>query len=365
MKAPRPKILTAVTVPTGGWTMKVQITDAVSFDTDVTFDVPAGTYFVAGDNQSDDFLQAFMAAAYTALDACGVGAYNQSNIKGKPILHINSDHKVVIEIGDGEEMSFDWDDSSEAESIGKVLGFDVSANANSEGNPITADYPHAYGWYATEDGQLEEYMTEDITEANVLQSVAPSGWIKTTHLANVYMNRLALQYLTEAQTFSDGVAYTEASVDPYTRNQALECWFREAVQGVHFRVYEQARMEDGAQEVRGTATAGTNTTQLEDTTQSYTTDPQEHAGKVLSMYQWTAEGNPMRWYISSHDGDTLTVPNAVHNTDIDATDSNFRIYPTRYRTYVLDTNKLRRFEPSEYPRINRYAFRIPLRRYVG
>jgi hypothetical protein len=53
----RPKILTAVTVPTGGWDLKIYFSVAGAYDTDVTVTIPAGTYFLADDGQDDDFIR--------------------------------------------------------------------------------------------------------------------------------------------------------------------------------------------------------------------------------------------------------------------------------------------------------------------
>ena len=363
MPAPRPKILTAFTVPTGGWVLKVYVTNAGDYDTAVTATIPAGTYYVAGDNQADDFLYQLMSVTHAALDACAVAAYNGSGFEGKLLAGI-VDAYVVLAVGDDLDMRVAWTEEDGAD-IAEVLGFSSAAVLDIEETIETGDWPHAYGWYADEDGQVEAHDLEDAVEALSLQSVAPTGNVRTIALSRKYSNRLALRFLTAAQMFSRA-GYTEVPATPYTRNRGLECWWQAARQGAQFRVYlYNQRTYAGAVE-RGTATAGAPTT-LTDGTKHWDIDPQQHAGKciVRAAVADVADKLSMRWHIASHTATILTVPLAVAGVDVAAVGSEYGILDMRYRTYVLDISREPRFAPVEAADIERWSIEIPLLRYIA
>jgi len=366
MSIPRPKLLSVLTVPAGGWDLRLEITDAGQFDTDVDITIPAGDYFMSADNQSDDFLRAIMLAAYTDLDALAAGGgkdnYNGSDANGKPLLTIDSSHKVKIEVGNGEEMRIDWTVFDGA-SIAAVLGFSSAAALDLDSG-VTGGYQHAYGWYADEDGLLISDLAEDAAVLHATQSVAPAGPVTTQYIATRYRNMIRLQFLPRLKTWSRGVGYATASVDPYARNVPLECWWSEASQGRRFRYYRDSKIGTAVAEVIGTPT-GADTTTLTDTGRSFTTDPQEHAGKILQTESFTTLGEPMRFYISSHTATVITVANSVHNTALNIGSGTFEIFDQRYGTYVLNTTGMGEFSPAELPRIDKYDIDIPVRKSVA
>lgn len=364
MPGPKIKILPAITIPSGGWTLKVYITDTVQFDTGVTATMSAGTYYMSNDNQSDCFLWELMDKLYDALDALGAGGgkddYNGSDYLGKPILWIdNATQKVKILLG-GEtaDMRFSWSEN-DGDSIADVLGFNSATVNDYTGTTLTADWQHAYGWYDDE-GAAADYIVEDIAEPNVLQSVAPSGHVKTTYIDTLYKNTLELQLVKRLRMWSGGIGYAEESIDPYERNVPLECWFKEAEQGIQFRVYEYNQWDTTLALRTGTATGGSTTTLIDSIIGGFDADPQEHKGQIIEI-DGATEGI-LRYYISSHTTTTFTLPNALLNVDLNGED--YTIYDMRYRTYVLDLRAMRAFAPVEVSRTNRFNLIIPMRKYL-
>ena len=71
MSIPRPKILSVFTVPTGGWNFVVYVSKSSQYDTKLTMTIPAGDYFMSGDNQDDDdFLYQIEKLTQAAITAC-------------------------------------------------------------------------------------------------------------------------------------------------------------------------------------------------------------------------------------------------------------------------------------------------------
>jgi len=314
------------------------------------------------DNQSNCFLNALADACYTALDAQATSAdYNTSTPAGKPIFGINSDHKVTINVGDEANIRFDWtvDDGA---TVAGILGFSASANLEVNGSEEVADYPHAYGWYASEEGQLFDHLIEDAEDVLASQSRALSGQVTTQELASRFRNYLDLRHLTKEDTFSGETDYAAASSDPYSRNRGLECWWRHARGGVEFRVYERSTIDTSLAEERGTPTAASTGTTITVASKTWETDPQEHAGKLILIDSWYG-GYDMRWYITSHTADVVTVPNQMHNEDAADASVTAYIFDQRYRTYVVNLSEMSKFEPRERPKLGTYDITIPLYRY--
>lgn len=361
MPLPRPRVLTRFTLDEAK-TLRFAVDDAGSYDADIDVTVAAGDYYVSGDQQDDDILQEIMAKAYTAFVASGVTGYDGANANGKPMFWIDGDGKVNAAVaGVGTDpIRIKWTEQDGAD-IASILGFDSSADTDLESSSFEAiaDYQHAYGWYATEDGQLDRHDVEDGELADVLQSVAPSGHARTQFLDSRFDNVMSLTHLTRAQTFSGGAAYESAPSDPYDRNVGLDCWWQAAKQGVEFRIYTHHSVDTQLAEVGGTADSGSATT-LGDSGKSFDTDPQKHAGKVLHVASFT-RSNPMRFYIASHTGTVLTVANSVLNQTLNG--DAYHIFDQRYRTYIVDLNRMQRFRPKEIDGIDRYDVMIPLLRY--
>ena len=179
MSIPRPKILSVITVPTGGWDIKVYISDAAQYDSNFTATIPAGDYFMAGDNQSDDFLFALQ----TQLNA---GVHGILGVLYAVVIDIHpTAHKVRIGFaglfsGTKNDIKIAWTESDSG--VYETLGFDGSADDESTAtdNPVfTADYHHAYGWYSDEDGQLVSLSMADGNAADVSQGRSLGGQVKT------------------------------------------------------------------------------------------------------------------------------------------------------------------------------------------
>lgn len=363
MTAPRPKILTAFTVPTGGWTFTIYVDNVGSFDEDIDVSIAAGDYFMSGDNQDDDFLQALMAALYAALDADASSAdYNTSTAEGKPFFWIDSSHKVNINVDSDHEMRFAWTEEDGA-SIAAVLGFDSSSDSDFTGTTIVGDYHHAYGWYADEDGYLKDDSAEDIDHADTNQSVTPGGYSRAIYQGSTFRNFLSLDMVKGSKTFSANTGYTSAPTYPYNRNEPLQCWWIEARQGVRFRVYQYNQVDPTLAEHRGTATGG-GTAQMIDVGKSWSTEPYELLGKVLQMNDFTDDGDPMRWHITAHSPTAVNGENGVNALAMNTNGTSYAIFDERYGTYVVDIRKMKKFEPKPFKKIDRYSITIPLIKYV-
>jgi hypothetical protein len=375
MTIPRPKILTAVTVPTGGWALDMDISVAGQYDTAVDVVVPAGTYFVSGDNQSDDLLFAIQTVIQTALTAVGADRFI--------CIWIDPDtHKVKICFAGSnftgatkQDVRIDWPGSDSG--LYQALGFDGSAidASTAEDEPIfTADYQHAWGWYADEDGQLESLDIEDRNIAQVLQSTSISGRVKSQLVGDRYAATLRLQFLERAhqgrtKVYSRGVAYGAASVYPYERNQPLECWWMEARKGTRFRVYADARIDTAKAALMETELSATVAPEYEFNDVALDTDPQRCAGgvvwvpSVLVGYA-TRTDTYQAFYVASNTAGAVTFANEIAASVWDGTQEGY-FFDHRYQTYVLDVDEMSTFAPDEIPALDRFNIAIPLKRYVA
>ena len=351
MAIPRPKILTCITVPSPGWDLDVE-----HGATSNTITVPAGDYFMSQDDQSDDFL----AVVTKLIDTEISGTY--ASITFNSWIDFET-HKVKFYFSNASSVSIVLDWTSGSGNIGKVLGFDTSASDSLSGTSgtLTADYQHAYGWYANEDGLLRDDTVEPIDIPNSPQSISPSGYVKTQHIASRFTYRMQLQFLKRDLTFSRGVSYTEESKYPYSRNKGLECWFREAKKGTRFRVYRQGYLAPSTASgvfFRSSATSSTITY----TSGALQIDPQQFKGALT--YQNI--GPDTRWmvnYIESHTATVLTLANHYSvGTNYQPGNEIYLIDGT-YETYVLDLSQTSQFAPTELPNIDRYDFQIDMLRY--
>lgn len=367
----RPKILSVVTVPSGGWDLDFTVSVAGSLDTPLTATIPAGNYFISWDAQSDDLLHAVTTQIRAAIVA-GPGGTNRF-----PYVGLNTAQKVVFFFGGSnftgapkQDVALNW--TTSAAGLASALGVNASADDTSTGvnNPsFTMDYQHAYAWYSTEDGQLESIQREDINENLAEQAVTYGGQVKTVRYADRYTNTLKLNWVAHTSMWSGGVQYGSASY-PYTYNVPLECWWYEARQGKRFRVYRNDTLTYGAAGSRFLE-KGTNevasTTQLQDSGKTWPQNPQQYTGQhVLFYHQVNSGGIMARARISSHTGTVLTLPTSAGGTTWDETSGEgFTITEGKYGTYVLDHEKMSMFEPNEIPNIDRYGIEIPMRKYVA
>lgn len=382
MPIPRPKILTRVTVPTGGWELFFKLSDvgSGSLGNELSAVIAAGDYYVAWDGQDSDFLWELCTKMNAAIHADAVYS-GGSKINHFVWAWIDTNHKVNIQFigsdfqgANNDDFQITWTHvDGDGASIAGVLGFDGSADDQSIGSnnaTFTGDYQHGYAWYATEDGWLRDLPTEDVSITEVVQAKSLSGRVTTQHIADRYESRLALQFVTRAKMFSRDKGYTQAPVDPYLRNVGLECWWASANQGVEFRVYRDGSISNTDKLTdAGTQTSGTGTT-LTDSGKAWTTEPTEHTGRLVQTVESTADPDiSIRGYISTNSATALTLPDI--DTDIATglawgdTTQLYRIYDQRYQTYVVNLESMEKFDPRELPALDRYDIDIPLLRFVS
>lgn len=366
MAIPYPKILTAFTLDSA---LTLQLYIGAAYGTSIEATIAAGTYFVRWDGQSDDFLRELHRACYVALDASAEAGYNASDILGKPLFSINSDHKVVIAIKTdaGQKIRFKWSEDNGA-TVAGILGFDPAVDTDVEpGLPKTANWQHAYGWYASAAGQFPGDLIEDEETAQAAQARAIGGQTATQYLASVYGNNIPLRFLARLDTYSRGIGYTTAPVHPYERNRGLECLWRAIRDGTRFCFYRDSQIDTALAEEPGVTDVaiGTSTT-IEVTGKAWGTDPQEHAGKLALIPNWDNNSHAMRYFVSSHDANTITVPNSIHNTDAGGiANTAAYLFDQPYQTYVLDLGKMKSFAPKELEAIDLYDIDIPVLRYIA
>lgn len=400
MSIPRPKILTRVTVPTGGWAWDLDLSNAAQFDTNLTGTVPAGDYFVSGDNQSDDLLYALTDSIQTEIDGSAVTA--DIAIAIDPVAHVVSmvfyGSGVVDATGDNDVRlnCAAWD----ADLCGAIGFYDSlgKQRTNTDNPTFFGEYHHGYAWYADEDGQ-GGIDPVDRSAAFSLQGKSISGKVKTQFFGETFASELRLQYLERHQArqtsivgiigvsssvdyeewrtkvFSDGVGYGSAPAAPYNRNEPLECWWEEARKGVEFRVYRDGYIVTSRAASTGVSTAAAATT-ITDAGKSWGIEPYEWSGRIVHVPEFavcTRGSNsytPQNFYIASHTATVLTVANAhPSGQDADggtggAAGETYYIFDHPYQTYVVDLGEMSEFAPREHPAIDRYDITIPLLRYV-
>ena len=388
MPIPWPKILSAFTVPAGGWDLNFLVTVTSDYDTALSATIPAGTYFIAWDYQDDCLLFQIEDGLRRAMNAISTPSAGRYGIKA----YIDTNNRVNIAFpgtrfqGSYNKVRFKTTTSTAA--AVKALGFDTSADIDGSGdNPIfTATYQHAYGWYATHDGQLDSLLVEDARVTTTHQRVSPSGAVLGQQIGERYSNELRLQWLTRANTFSDGIGYTEASVHPYARNVGLECWWREAMQSKRFRVYRHASNPasstaiDSSKAIAALTTpawaAGALTRYTTDGAIVLQTDPEQYTGLLCALMSGSeysgAENDfsdiqhaidaPHRFYIASNTDDDLYSPNGVF-VGPDLLADTLYVFDESYETYVVDLGRMGRFAPREHQGEDYYDIDIPLLRY--
>lgn len=372
MTMPQPKLLTAITVPTGGWAIKVYLSTlaAGQFGVNFTATIAAGTYYIAWDGQSDDLLRALGAAMQTAMVALGAPFNADSYI----IITLTDTHHVRFHFygsefadNDQRDVRIAWPESST--SLAAALGFDSSANDDATGvdNPsVTGDWQHAYGWYADDDGLYESDWSADIAAVQAEQAKSLGGIVKTLRYSETFRNELKLHFVPGEKTFSDGVGYGQASVTPYERNAPLECWWREASQGVRFRYYRDGRGTLASAADAGTATAGAATT-LTNANKSLDIDPQIHKSRILFVEAFGASSvsvDSLRYFIVSHTATIYTVYAHPSGLNTNSVRSTYFVFDQPYKTYVLDVEAMREFaHENNPPTLDAWGITIPMLRY--
>jgi len=375
MSIPRPKILSVVECPSGGWAWDIYISNVAQYDTHLTGTVAAGDYFVSGDNQSDDLLRALTASIQTQIDG--------SAVTGDVIIGIDpTTHKVELQFyGTGFVDATGDNDvkltlTSWATGLAAACGFDTSADDTSTttDNPtFTADWHHGYGFYCDEDAQGQIVSPVARSKPAVIQAVTPfTGNVKSIYYGERYLNALMLQHLerydqSRTKVHSDGNGYGDAPVWPYNRNEPLECWYHEAKYGRRFRVYSDGYISTPIASDGGTSSACAVTT-LTDASKSWSVEPHRWPGRLIWIPSYP-DAIGQAFYISSHTATVLTVPNAhPSGFDVDggsggAAGGTYYLFEHPYETYILDVGQMSEWDPKEIKSIDRYNLTIPLLRY--
>jgi hypothetical protein len=332
----------------------------------------AGTYYVAGDGQTTDFLYELCLKMNAAIDAVGG---DTATVEVIADIHPTT-HKVRLQFKDAvdggallNDVKLAWTES-DGDDVAKVLGFAYAADDTStaDDDPIfTGDYQHGYGWYADEDGLLADLPVEDYTSFSGLQARALSGRVKTQQLVDSYSEtQISFQQISRAKMFSRNIGYGVAAVYPYAQNVGLECWWVEARKGTQFRVYRDGNIDTSRAGVQGASTAS-NTTTLTDAGRAWATDPQIWAGGILHKAKFGAAATYLtqNFYISSHTATVITVPAATPSgLNISNNETAYYLFDFRYQTYVVDLDDFKKFQPKELPAIDKYDLEVALLRFV-
>lgn len=378
----RPKILSAVVLSTDEtWAITL---DYGGSPQNVSATIPAGRYFVAADGTSDDLIWKMCSLMTTAMRALG-GAFANTWVFG----FIDANHKVnfIFEpILDTYPIRFRW--SATGATLRKALGVGandetISAGVYDDDQQYTAPAQHGFGWYAEEDGQLENKPVFDLPSAKILQERSMGGIVLTQRLSEyLYDSFFRLAFLPEDLTWSDGKSYGEEQTNGKTKNRALEHWFREAMNGTEFRFYRDYRSDlnsgddrlpNKIQQSLDATSAGVGT--ITDSTKSWAVN--EFVGHTLHVpYAFQSPGGkPCRWYITANTATQLTLQNQWFSDEF-TTGESFVSYgtgngylgfieDTRYGVYVLDVTKAPVFSPEEMPGINHFNITVPVLRYVA
>ena len=359
MAIPSPKILTCYTVPSGGYSVDIEY--GSGFGTSATITVPAGDYYLSGDDQDDDLYAVFGQLLETQIRT----VYASARVYFQPDYDATIKKSLIYAIFfTSGNLRIDWTTGTE---LADVFGFDNTTQTTWTavvGAVLYGDYQHGYGWYADEDGQLRDDTVEPIDIPNSPQSISPSGYVKTQHIASRFTYSMQLQFLKRDLTYSRGVSYGEESKYPYSRNKGLECWFREAKKGTRFRVYRQGRFSNDSADYSATATSSTSST-ITASAASFPTDPQRFKGAFVYRKTFLGGTSTARYdsfFIESHTDTVLTVANH-HREATDIGTNLFYIIDGTYETYVLDLSATPQFAPLELPNIDRYDFAISMLRY--
>lgn len=366
---PRPKILTRIDVPTGGWLFRVKASVAAPFDTTVDATVATGPYYLAWDCTVTDLLFELMTRVNTALTGAG--------ITGKMIAWIDSAHKVKFSFeGTGfqgatkRQVRLDW--PAGAADLAKALGYDYSSvdDYTAADNPVTtADYHHAHGWYADEDGVLKGAPPEDWNEASVTVAMSHAGLQKGALMGERFFSSLELYGMSRGKTWSGGKAYGEAPTHPYARNEGLECWWRAARAGQPFRVYHDGQIVSAPANAAdyGTTMSTNSTTGFTRADRAWSIEPLRWAGRILHVpaYGPAPNSSPGRWKVGLNTATGISVTAHPAGYAVGAYSTVWALLDQPYQNYQIDLEKMREFKPEEIPAIDEYMITIPLTRHVN
>lgn len=366
---PQPKILTRIDVPAGGWLFRIKASVAAPFDTTVNATIAAGSYYLAWDMQADDLLFEIMTKMQAALTAAVGGCSFFAWVDSAHKVHLSFDGAAFVG-ATKRQVRLDW--PAGAADLAKALGFDHSAvdDLTAGDNPqATADYHHAHGWYADEDGVLKGVPPEDWNEANVVSAMSQAGLQKGALMGERFFSSLELYGMARGKTWSGGKAYGEASTHPYARNEGLECWWRAARAGHPFRVYHDGQIVTSAAKAAdyGTTMSTSSTTGFTRADRAWATEPQRWVGRILykPVFGPAPNNAPSRWRVTSNSATGIVVTAHPAGGALGFNTTTWALLDQPYQTYQIELEKMREFKPEEIPAIDEYMITIPLTRYVA
>lgn len=370
MSVVTPKILTMITVPTGGYDLEFTISISSSLNTALTATIAAGEYFMSWDGYSDDLVYAIAGAMRTAIVNAGYGTNRYVH------CYINSDKRLVIRfygsafedsVGHENDVKISWStsDAGIVEACGSD-GTDWTSTATD--NPYwTGDNRHGFAWYAEEEHVLSGLMPYDSEIARIAQQTALDGTTKTVLWGSRYVNSLSLQNIKHVDMHSNGSSYGDAVSYGLEVNRGLECWWRSARNGTRFRVYRSDSVSvDSTLAIASGVNSVSESDALKQTSAGWATDKWVGMSVLWNRGAGVVSGMPARFRIDSNDDERVYAESTLPGGDfVDATSSEqFFIKDLRFGTYILDTEKMSKWEPIEVPNIDRYDITIPLKRYV-
>ena len=378
----RPKILSAIVVPTGGWAFVIDLSKTTDYDTAVTATLPAGTYYLSDDHSSSDLLDALCKVLTTAIQATG-SPFSSSLAYG----WLDAAHKVNLAFpggwgGSATKIKISWSNTNPSlvlalggpSASGGGTGIDATMTAAD--TTYTCPYPHAYGWYADGDGWLKMMPLADIASMQVLQARSLGGLVRSQQISSIlYDSNIAIELIPNVNMLSFGNLYGYDPPYPAVRNQPLECLWYDIVGGKQFRIYRNYSTSSARNNGGFTANGGSSSSLTNSAGSIWTTSQWVGFGALGSVVFPLAYGGgnlsyPAQPAITANTASSLTVGLLPGSPDIyNAVSAGWVFVPQAYQTYVIDASEkgdtVPKFAPVEVPNLDQFNISIPLMRYVA
>jgi hypothetical protein len=367
----RPKLLSVITIPSGGWLFRVQLSDAGAYDHTANATLAAGDYYLSGDGDSTDLLCELCTKSTAAIRALGAPFAS-----GYVYAWIDTSHKVNLHFvacsaaAAARPIKIVW--TASAANLALALGFDATADDVLDATPLTkqADWHHAYGWYCDTDGNLQNKPIVDAISCKSVQARSLGGVVRTQRMSEFLRDSSASLYmLTNAKTFSDGTAYGSTPPYPRSKNEPFECLWYEIAGGKQFRFYRNYSAELVRCEAR--AVGGGDGGGYEIISPVPAAVDQWNSGHVL------AESLTLTDAVLGANTRTAPFLSIVDDTLANGVDPNLPpgladgflnaepvglLYPC-HQTYVLNAADSNTFAPEEIPGIDRFNIDFKMMRY--
>ena len=382
----RPKLLSVITVPAGGWLFRVQLSDAGAYDHTANATLAAGDYYLSGDGASTDLLCELCTKATAAIRALGAPFAT-----GFVYSWIDPTHKVNLYFvqcsaaAAARPIKIVW--TACAAGLALALGFDTAADDVLNAVPLSkqADYHHAYGWYCDEDGCLASKPLVDTISAQMQQARSLGGVVRTQRMSSwLHDSNFNLEFLTNTKTFSDETVYGSLPPYPRNRNEAFECLWYEIAGGKQFRFYRNysavstpSSFSDSAVRCEARCISTGSGGGYEWVSPDFVND-QFNGGHIVGMI-WSIvdavlAGNSLGVPYTSIINDVIhsfAGANCALGVNIPPGlavgflwGNHGLLYPC-HQTYVIDVNQSGKFEPQEITGLDRFNISFKMMRYVA